>query len=496
MLPDKSVLSTLKIWLSISIVLHIITSILSIGYHQGDEHFQILEFAGLKIGFNAPENLAWEFHYQMRPAIQPFFAVLAIKAFDFFSLTDPFIQTILFRMISSILSLVSMVAFILAFIDDFDNAVLKKWFITTSLLLWCLLYIDVRFSSEGWSASFLVLGVAMLRWYLDKNVEQNKIYYLILTGFIIGLSFVCRYQTGTFIIGLALWLFFIKKETFKTFSSLFIGAIAAVVIGIWIDYWFYGKITLTAFNYFTQNILENKVSNYGVSPWWYYFSDVIENGYVFFGVLCVFSFLILLLRNPKNIFVWSILPFIHIHSLIGHKESRFLFPILKFAPYIVLFSFVLLSRYKKIIDLILSRQSFVFFMSINAVLIVASCFTPAEYYIGVIRHIEYTYEEPIHFYYTDNNNPYENYGLFNHFYNKKRVIWEKIDTLSKMKIEKNRTTLLITTNKKKLDNVTDLRFCKIYQPFPEFLTENLTGWASRHTFPIIYSCEKKPTIVQ
>ncbi len=489
MLAEKDTLYTFKICLATSILLHVLASILCIGYHSGDEHYQILEFAGLKLGFNTPAALAWEYHYQMRSALQPLFAIVGIKFFNTISITDPFTQAILFRLFSSVLSILSSVVFIFAFINDFASNVLKKWFIAMSLLLWIIVYTDVRFSSECWSASLSTLGVALLKIYLDGKIIEWRTFYLFLTGFVIGLSFVCRYQTGFFIVGMGLWLLFINKAPFKTLLYLVLGALIALGIGIAIDSWFYGKFTLSTLNYFTQNIVEDKVSNYGISPWWYYITNTIEDGFVFLGLLSIAAFLILLFKAPKNILVWSILPFILIHSLIGHKESRFLFPIIKFAPYIVFLSFTYFEN-TKVLFLVLSKKAvFVVVLAVNFCLTAAYCFTPADYAVGVMKHIRTTYSMPVHFYYMDNN-PYENFGLFNHYYLTKNVTWGKAETLADVDLVEGKEVLLVVSNKRIIKDTLGISYHKVYQSIPEVFTENLTGWASRHTMKVVYRCEK------
>jgi phosphatidylinositol glycan class B len=490
MLTEKSTLSTFRICLAVSILLHIIVSILSIGYHHGDEHYQILEFAGLKLGFNNPVDLAWEYHYKMRPALQPFFAVIMIKFFNALSLTDPFFQAIIFRMLSSILSIVSIVVFIQAFIDDLTNETLKKWLIVMSFLLWIIVYTDVRFSSEGWSASFLTLGIALLKIYLDGKVNKKTV-HLLFTGFVIGLSFVCRYQTAFFILGLGLWLIFINKTKILPLTYILIGGSIALSIGVLIDSWFYETFTFTPLNYFTQNILENKASNYGVSPWWYYITNTIKDGVIFFGLLSILSFIIIVIKNPTNIFVWSIVPFLIIHSIVGHKEARFLFPIIKFAPYIVLFSFTLLEKYRPIINFATSKLVFYIIIIANSILTIAHCFTPADYSTGVINYIyhEYSGKEKVKLYYLDNN-PYENFGLYNNYYKSENIKYRKIKNLSQIKFKNGEEILLVASDKKIIRDTSNISFQKVYQSVPELLANNMQSWAPLHTMKVLYKCSK------
>ena len=63
----------------VAVLLFLTAAFFSYGYHHFDEHFQILEFAGLKLGLTSPEVLPWEYQRQMRPTLHPWLTVLLIK---------------------------------------------------------------------------------------------------------------------------------------------------------------------------------------------------------------------------------------------------------------------------------------------------------------------------------------------------------------------------------------------------------------------------------
>ena len=85
------------IYIFSSIVL-VIAAYFSTGYHQIDEHIQILEFAGLKLNMTVANNVPWEYQYQMRAAIQPAIVVLIFDFFNIFGINNPFTITIFLRL--------------------------------------------------------------------------------------------------------------------------------------------------------------------------------------------------------------------------------------------------------------------------------------------------------------------------------------------------------------------------------------------------------------
>jgi phosphatidylinositol glycan class B len=52
------------------------------------------------------------------------------------------------------------------------------------------------------------------------------------------------------------------------------------------------------------------------------------------GLIFLISFFHLIIRDHKNILVWSILPFIVVHSIVPHKEIRFFFVFINLLPFI------------------------------------------------------------------------------------------------------------------------------------------------------------------
>jgi hypothetical protein len=90
--------------LLLAVLWYLITAWFSTGYLHGDEHYQILEFAGSIAGWNRPEDLAWEHAARIRPALQPILAYLFLSGAEWSGLSDPFVQAFLLRAISGLLA--------------------------------------------------------------------------------------------------------------------------------------------------------------------------------------------------------------------------------------------------------------------------------------------------------------------------------------------------------------------------------------------------------
>jgi phosphatidylinositol glycan class B len=399
--------------------IYLLTAIHSNGFHHPDEHYQIVEFAGLKGGWNTGANLTWEYDAQIRPALQPMIALGAFRVLNLFGISNPFQLAMGLRILTAIFSIVC----ILFFIQSFRPSVKKEYqtvFVLLSFLLWFLPAVNVRFSSETWAGLTLLLSVALL-----NNISRHKAgRYYFLTGLLWGLSFEFRIQIGIALLGLFLWLLIIRKESWKNLLNLLSGSLVVVAVCTVLDSWFYGEGVFVPWNYFYTNMVEDVASRYGTSPWYYYVEQMFFRPTPLIGSFVVLSLITLLVFNYKHMVLWCIIPFIIIHSLIPHKELRFLFPIVNFLPLVLVLAFQeIRSRwksYKSVLNTIGYPVGLVALV-INAGGLLLLSFKPAsDGRINMIEHIDQNYDQ-VTLYTIARSNPYvlnKGKGLTLRFYGK------------------------------------------------------------------------------
>jgi len=315
-----------RIFLS-GLLVFMVAAFFSMGYHQPDEHFQILEFCNYKLGRSPAADLALEFKTQSRPTLQPYIAYIVIKGLSSIGIENPFTWAFVLRLLTAISAWFVICKLSLLFVRDFATEQGKKIFIQMSLLLWFVPYLCVRFSSENISAITLLYAIYFLLSYLKQNA-QNKIAALVLTGLLLGFSFFFRFQIASAIIGLIAWMIFVKKMNWKEISVIGCAGIVSVTICVFLDYQFYGTMEITPYNYFHYNFIEGKLADSGIDPWWSYFQFFIIQAMPPISIVLLFSFIIGVYKKPISILSFCIIPFLIFHILIGHKEMRFLFPML------------------------------------------------------------------------------------------------------------------------------------------------------------------------
>ncbi len=457
----------------------------NVGVHQLDEHFQILEFANYKLGNTSAKGLAWEFDSQMRSGFQPFLVYLLHHILLIFNINNPFFETFILRFFGGLLSFLAVLGLVNHFLPQIDAPKLKKWFIYLSLLFWFLPYINVRFSGECLSASLFIFGYLTYFQGSKKGVSvSKKILFWLAAGLLLGLSFVVRFQMGLMIFGFALWALFVHKQPFGQLLMVFLGIILAIFVGTLTDFWLYDTWTVSWYNYIDQNLIEGKEADFGHYLWWWYFAETLNKATPVFGLVIVISVVYFILFSyRKHPLAWILLPFLVIHCHIGHKEMRFLFPIVNFLPIIFVLSIQFINKNYSKISYFLERYIAIWlkplFWIVNFPLMVWLIFLPNEMDIPYKKYIFNHYKTPTILYTPIENPSYTQYGFKErieaNYYKPKNLNTIIYDTSTTIETQKNTTILfnIDSIDSRNLLIINGLKFKKVYQTMPLY-------WANQY----------------
>lgn len=454
---------TLILIVGFAAIVFFTTAYNSHGYYHPDEHYQIIEFAGLKLGTHTPNDLAWEFRAQMRPTLQPVICFVFLKTFDFLNITNPYNQALILRLLSSLLALV----FIFHFIQNTKGIIQKESvkvaYYLLSYFLWFIPFISVRFSSETWSGLFFLFSLSL---FLNKT--RNKPY---LIGLLFGVSFLFRFQIAFALFGFGLWLIFINHSKLTYIVKVVLSFCAVVLLGLIVDSWFYGELVFTPWNYFYINIIEGAAAGFGTSPCYYYLYKILSFPTYFIGIPVALSYIILLFKKPKNILLWITIPFIVGHSIVSHKEARFLFPIVYLFPLMLIECYLILNDLGAGFSFKRSLKYYIgiMFVIVNVIGIIAMGQKSAG--IGRMQITKYIHDkygkEKINLISYSYGNPYNPWlGLPNKFYHEDSLTEYRINSLCELndsllqdeainllvirKIDKNKIDCCKTLNTNKL----------------------------------------------
>jgi phosphatidylinositol glycan class B len=467
----------------LSALIFIVTAWFSEGFYQWDEHFQVFEFAGLKLGSTDKASLPWEYECQMRPAIQPLIVYSIQKACWFIGINDPFFISFLLRLLAAAVSFLSIYLLFKLYFKTFSQYKLQHAFLLLSFLLWFSVFNSVRFSSESFAGRIFIIGFTL---FLMKDKQRPVDYFT--TGIFLALAFIIRYQTAFMLAGFAAWMIFIHKTGLRKFAIFCLAIILVFLTGVLIDRWFYGEWTLTTWNYFHQNIVLDKASGFGKNPWWFYFEYIFMNSLPPFSLIYILAVMIYIIYKPKDLITWTIVPFLVVHFIIAHKEIRFLFPIIGFLPFMIVTSTEVIL--KKTGNQLLENKAVKIFVKAfwytNLILLGIMIFKPADSHISIYKKLFYNYPGQTILYYIEDH-PFNRVTAVNlNYYKRKNLVIEHIDSISRI-VQKENTTTLYTTNKPLLPSNSPFKATLIYSSYPDWIKRfNINHWIDRTYFWYIY----------
>ena len=322
----------------------------SVGFHQGDEHFQLLEFAGYKLGFISAEQLPWEFGERMRPATQPAIAYALHRVVGLFGEVNPYYFAFLLRLISA-------AGFVLLAVKVFERYARKMpterllgWLALGLLFNWCSVYSGIRFSGENWAGMAFAFGLLLYPAAVPERkdtftpVRAGGKFACFAAGLLFGLAFLFRYQVAIMVVGFGAWLLFVAREQWQRVGLVVLGGLVALAFGTLLDRWFYGEWVIAPWHYLRSNLIEGKAATFGSAPWWDYFRMVFERGVPPLGLLYIAAPLWFAYRFRRDPLTWMMAPFLLVHFLLSRKDARFLFPLLPFVPVMIMAGAVVLRR--------------------------------------------------------------------------------------------------------------------------------------------------------
>ena len=349
-----------------SFVLHILASFLSSGWYNPDEQTCILEYVNFKLGISSnpcflnielKNQLVSDSSLKIRSWSQPFFYFLLTKISLFLNINDPFSITYVLKIVSSMIGFFSTYYFFIKTENQFNNKFSKRIYLYSSFLIFYLTFFHARTSAENFGISFLIIGLA---YYFSNNINFKNLNFFYL-GFIFGLSFIFRYNLGITIFCIIIYITIIHNNKLNIkFAKIFYLSLGILIICFFdflIALWGFGKIQnikiehLYNYEFFLNNITWLQFLLCGIfndfcgggswnpKPFLYYFAFILLEFFPPLSIIIIFVICFFWIRGYKNIIFWSTLPYFLVHSLIPHKELRFIFPILIFTPYFLAYFF-------------------------------------------------------------------------------------------------------------------------------------------------------------
>ncbi len=371
-------------WLLLGLLVQLVAAWFSLGYNQCDEHFQVLEFCNYKLGLSPVTDLPWEFAAHCRSGLQPLCAYVLCRALQALNLYNPFWVSFMMRLVMGISTWLLTCRVVALMLPQFVTKKGKQVYIWCSFLLWFVPYIGVRFAAENIAGMLFFTALSLLPGLLAPNLTKRNL-RLIIAGMCLGFALFIRLQMAFAYIALVVWLIVYIKWPVKNWLILVFSGLAAIGLSVIADRWLYGVWVFSPYNYYKVNVIQHIANNYGVFPWWYYVTLFINYAVPPISYVLLPLFAVGIWKNPRHVFSWICIAFLVGHSLIAHKEVRFLLPLI--LPFIFLacrgFDLVI-QRYpaKKIY-----RWALPLLAGLNIILLTVKILMPAHEAFGYYKYI-------------------------------------------------------------------------------------------------------------
>lgn len=329
--------------------------------HHPDEYAQVLRMSSYKLGHSevlaaneahTSKPMYWEFYAQMRPWLQPAIYYMLQKAVIPVIGYKPMIIERLLYLFGFFTFAIALILIFKMCIKNIKNKQSRLGLLQFTTITFVPFFI-MRHSSEAVAA---ICSIYVL-YFLQQNEEfQSQKKQLVLSGFLSALCFWFRFQMAFFFIGY--WflylLFDLRNQWLYSFKKLLIfgsGVSIGLALGVLIDWWGYGEFVITPLNYYQQNIVNDKAANFGVEPWYFYLVSTFTD---YKNPIILATVLYSAYRMRKNRFALSVFSGIAVffvtHSMVGHKETRFMRPMLGAIAILFLLTYQTFEKPKNVFE--------------------------------------------------------------------------------------------------------------------------------------------------
>jgi phosphatidylinositol glycan class B len=311
-------------WMALGLLLILVAAWRSEGFLNADEHFQVLEFAGWKLGRTPVGALAWEHRERMRPWLQPGLYTLGARGLAALGVEDPFAWAFAFRLFSGLVAWLGLVGLSRCAERWFADEAARRLAVRALVLLYFVPFLAVRTSGESLSTSCFVLALCLV----VLRGETARPGVAVVVGALLGLSFGLRYAAGVMVASLLAWMAIVGRAPARRMASVGLGLAAALALGVVVDRWGYGEWTLAPWNYVAANFGRDiAASRFGAEPWYGYAMLLARGPFGAINLLLALAAIVAWVRHPRHVLTWSTAPLALVHCAIAHKEARFLIPL-------------------------------------------------------------------------------------------------------------------------------------------------------------------------
>ncbi|KAK9275656.1 hypothetical protein L1049_022923 [Liquidambar formosana] len=322
--PKSRLFSSSKRVFAVCLAVRIANSLLVQTYFNPDEHWQALEVAHrITFGYG---HLTWEWKRGIRSYLHPMVFALLYQVLAFFRLDTPWFMMKAPRLLQSIFSAVG--DFYLYKLSDvlFGNCV-GQWALFSQLANWFMFFCITRTLSNSLETVLTLVG---LYYWPCIRVSSNKGELVSRKWGLFVAALACAIRPTSAIT----WVYVGLLELFVTRDRLRFIFLELVPIGILVltltcllDRLMYGSWILVPLNFLRFNFLSSGGDYYGTHKWHWYFTQGFPVMLFTFLPFSVVGIVLSKQWKLSGLIAWVL----GLYSVLGHKEFRFVLPVLPIA---------------------------------------------------------------------------------------------------------------------------------------------------------------------
>ncbi len=305
--------------LAIGLAIRIAAADYSLGIAHADEHQQYLEQAP-RLAWQGPAMQFWEQKRGMRNLLYPYCLAGSLIFVEAIGIDNPITQAALLRGCLAI-AIFLLIAWQAWLERQRGASVCSLALLALAALMGSAVYVNVRLLTENVIILPMLLGLLAL--------ERRPF----LAGICFGIMFAVRFQSAFLVAGVVLlmiwddvrsgsWVIPRESRTVRLSTGLLLSIFLAVGLldRVTLGTWFHSPLEC-----FQANIFENAAAQFGVEPWHYYLKS---NGasVIRMSLLAPLVLWLGAVKERRIAFLMALM--IVGHSVISHKEARFLWCLL------------------------------------------------------------------------------------------------------------------------------------------------------------------------
>ncbi|XP_013662375.2 mannosyltransferase APTG1 [Brassica napus] len=319
---SRATRSTRRIFL-LCLAFRVVNALLIQTYFNPDEHWQSLEVAHRTVfGYG---YLTWEWKRGIRSYLHPMLFAFLYKVLHLTGLDTPYVMSKAPRLMQSVFSAFGDL-YLYKLSDALYGENVATWSLFCQLANWFMFFCMNRTFSNCLETVLTIMGIYYWPCIRDpsKDYPVNRKWGLVIA------ALACAIRPTSAII----WLYVGTLELFLTpskvkFVVLEVIPVGSLVLGFTclLDRLMYGSWVIVPLNFLKFNFLSSGGDYYGTHPWHWYFSQGFLVMLFTFTPLSIAGIIKSKDKKLSALVLWVLT----VYSLLGHKEFRFVLPVLPIA---------------------------------------------------------------------------------------------------------------------------------------------------------------------